>query len=155
MTGVSTTFDETAVLAAASAACGLDDFGPEPFREPLRVLLAAYGQAPVHPIGAKILHDSAVRSLVNRLRARHWLTIHPEIADEVIAAPLVVVGMMRSGTTLIQRLLASDPRHYCTMGYESLEPAPRPGVAPDEADPRIADALAREKATRELAPDLG
>ena len=153
MTGGSTNFDEAAVLATASAACGLDDFGPEPFREPLRVLLASYAQAPVHRVGAKILHDSAVRSLVNRLRARHWLTSHPKIADEVIEAPLVVVGMMRSGTTLIQRLLASDPRHFCTMGFESLEPAPRPGVSPDATDPRIADAQARERTTRELAPE--
>jgi len=153
MAGASTNFDEDTVLVAACAACGLDDFGPEPFREPLRVLLAAYAAAPVHRIGAQILHDSVVRSLVNRLRARRWRTTHPEIADEVIEAPLVVVGMMRSGTTLIQRLLASDPRHYCTLGYESLEPAPRLGVSPDELDPRIADAQAREKTTRELAPE--
>lgn len=146
-------FAEEDVLAAARAACGLDDFGDEPFREPLRVLLAAYATAPVHRAGAQILHASVVRSLANRLRACRWRTLHPEIADEVIAAPLVVVGMMRSGTTLLQRLLASDPRHFSTMGFESLEPAPRFGVAPDEADPRIADALVRERTTREHAPE--
>ena len=132
---------------------GLDDFGDEPFHEPLRVLLASYAEAPIHELGARILHGSVVRSLANRLRARHWLTLHPEIADEVIEAPLVVVGMMRSGTTLIQRLLASDPRHYCAMGFESLEPAPRLGVSSDQVDPRIGDAEAREKMTRELAPE--
>jgi hypothetical protein len=146
-------FDEAAVLAAARAVDGLGDFGDESFREPLRVLLAAYAEAPIHSLGAKILHGSVVRSLANRLRARHWLATHPEIAEEPIEAPLVVVGMMRSGTTLIQRLLASDPRHFCTFGYESLEPAPRLGVSPDETDPRIADAEAREKMTRELAPE--
>ena len=155
MSGVSSArlFDEPAVLDAAKAVDGLDDFGPEPFREPLGVLLASYARAPVHSLGAKILHGSVVRSLANRLRARHWLTIHPEIAEEVIGAPLVVVGMMRSGTTLIQRLVASDPRHFCTMGFESLEPAPRLGVSPGEIDPRIGDAEAREKMTRELAPE--
>jgi Sulfotransferase family len=153
MPGVSSLFDEAVVLAAASAVDGLDDFGDEPFREPLRVLLASYAEAPIHELGARILHGSVVRSLANRLRARHWLAIHPEIADEVIEAPLVVVGMMRSGTTLIQRLLASDPRHYCTMGFESLEPAPRLGVSSDRVDPRIGDAEAREKMTRELAPE--
>lgn len=153
MSGVSSGFDEATVLAAARAVDGLDDFGDEPFREPLRVLLASYARAPIHGLGARILHGSVVRSLANRLRARRWLTIHPEIADEVIAAPLVVVGMMRSGTTLIQRLLASDPRHYCTMGFESLEPAPRLGVSAVEVDPRIADAEAREQVTRELAPE--
>jgi hypothetical protein len=69
MAGASINFDEGAVLAAASAAAGRDDFGPEPFREPLRVLLDLYAQAPVHSAGATILHDGVVRSLVNRLRA--------------------------------------------------------------------------------------
>lgn len=153
MSGSAIHFDEDAVLAAAAAASGLDDFGDAPFREPLRVLLASYATAPVHRAGAQILRDGVVRSLVNRLRAQHWRKTHPEIADEVIAAPLVVVGMMRSGTTLVQRMLASDPRHYCTYGFESLEPAPRLGVLPDEPDPRIADALAREQATRAHAPE--
>lgn len=146
-------FDESAILDAARAVDGLSDFGDDSFREPLRVLLAAYAEAPIHALGAKILHGSVVRSLANRLRTRHWLATHPEIADEVIEAPLVVVGMMRSGTTLLQRMLASDPRHFCVMGYESLEPAPRLGVSPDDPDPRIADAEAREKMTREFAPE--
>lgn len=149
----STPFDEKRVLAAAEAVDGLHDFGDDAFREPLGVLLASYAEAPIHDLGAKILRGAIVRSLANRLRARHWATAHPEIENEVIAAPIVVVGMMRSGTTLIQRLLASDPRHYCTMGWESLEPAPRLGVLPTEVDPRIADADAREKMTREFAPE--
>lgn len=153
MSGRSSQFEEGGVLAAAEAVDGLRDFGDEAFREPLGVLLASYAEAPVNDIGAKILHGSIVRSLANRLRARHWTTVHPEIEREVVAAPLVVVGMMRSGTTLIQRMLASDPRHYCTMGWESLEPAPRLGVSPGEPDPRIADADAREKMTREFAPE--
>jgi hypothetical protein len=153
MPRASALFDESTVVAAACAVDGLTDFGEEDFHEPLRMLLGSYAEAPIHSLGAKILHGSVVRSLANRLRARHWFTTHPEIADEVIEAPLVVVGMMRSGTTLIQRLLASDPRHFCTMGFESLEPAPRLGVSPDHPDPRIPDAEAREKMTREFAPE--
>jgi hypothetical protein len=153
MARASDLFDESAVLDRARAVDGIDDFGDESFLAPLRVLLASYSHAPIHSLGAKILHGSVVRSLANRLRARRWLTTHPEIADEVIEAPLVVVGMMRSGTTLIQRMLASDPRHFCVMGFESLEPAPRLGVSPDEPDPRIPDAEARERTTREFAPE--
>ncbi|MDG2305726.1 MAG: sulfotransferase [Candidatus Binatia bacterium] len=149
----SSRFDEDAILARARSADGLEDFGDEEFREPLRVLLRAYADAPIHDLGAKILEGSVVRSLANRLRANHWFASYPEIAEEVLEAPLVVVGMMRSGTTLIQRLLASDPRHYCTMGWESLEPAPRLGVKPTDVDPRIADADSREQMTREFAAE--
>lgn len=153
MPDLSTRFQEEALLAKARAADGLDDFGDEGFREPLSVLLRAYADAPIHDLGAKILQGAVVRSLSNRLRANYWFATHPEISEEQIEAPLVVLGMMRSGTTLIQRLLASDPHHYCTMGWESLEPAPRLGVGPAEPDPRIADADAREEMTREFAAE--
>ena len=60
-----------------------------------------------------------------RLRAQEWIRRHPEIRDEPIVAPIVVVGMMRSGTTLVQRLLAADPRFHCAYGWEVVEVAPK------------------------------
>ncbi|MGY4710881.1 hypothetical protein ACXDF8_15190 [Mycolicibacterium sp. CBM1] len=50
------------------------------------------------------------------LRTQGWIRRYPEILDEQIDAPIVVVGMMRSGTTPMQRLLtaeqfAIDPMH--------------------------------------------
>ncbi len=146
-------FDLPDILTAAKAVDGLDDFGDQEFIEPLEVLLESYAAAPVHELGAKLLRGSVVRSLANRLRIRHWFANHPEIAAEVIAEPIVVVGMMRSGTTLVQRLLAADPRHYCTMGWEALEPAPRIGFEDTQPDPRIADACEREAMTRKFAPE--
>jgi hypothetical protein len=115
-------FDEGAVFADARSVDGLDDFGDEVSREPLRVLLASVAEAPLNALGASILRGSVVRSVANRLRIQHWFSRHPEIAEERVEAPWGVVGMMRSGTTLVQRLLASDPRHLCTFGWEALEP---------------------------------
>jgi len=156
-------FAEESILAAARRIDGLDDFGDDAFRAPLRVLLESLAEAPIHELGASILRGSVVRSLANRLRARHWLRHHPEIAFERIEAPLVVVGMMRTGTTLVQRLLAADPRHYCVLGWEALEPAPRLGdqsrddppiVDTSREDPRVAAAEAREAQIRAFAPEL-
>ena len=62
-----------------------------------------------------ILGSGVVHSLRIRLRAQEWLRRHPEIADEVVDDPVVVVGMMRSGTTLAQRLLAADPAFQCAL----------------------------------------
>ena len=52
----------------------------------------------------------------------------PRSSTSRIEAPIVVVGMMRSGTTLLQRVLASDPRLACAYGWEVGEPAPRAGL---------------------------
>jgi hypothetical protein len=62
--------------------------------------------------------------------------------------------MMRSGTTLLQRVLASDPRLACARGWEVGEPAPRLDWEPGVDDPRVVDAEAREEQTRTFATEL-
>lgn len=147
-------FDEAAILAEARQVDGLSDFGDDRFREPLETLLASYANAPLHVLGVRLLRASVVWSLVSRLRAQYWFETHPEIADEVIEDPFVVVGMMRSGTTLMQRTLASDPAHACALGWEVGTPAPAPGEWPADPDPRIAAAEARTEQARQFAPEL-
>lgn len=147
-------FDVTAVLDAARAREGLEDFGPGAFEEPLGVLLESYAGAGLNDVGTHLLRAGTVHSLRMRLRATEWFRRHPEIADEVVAAPIVVVGMMRSGTTLVQRLLAADDRFHCAHGWEVVEVAPRFDHDWSAPDPRIGKALAREEQSRQWVPDL-
>lgn len=148
-------FDPAAVLADAQRKEELTDWGPGEFEGPLRVLLDDYAGAALNPVGVHILRSGIVHSLRMRLRAQEWIRRNPEILDERIAAPIVVVGMMRSGTTLLQRLLAADPRFVCAYGWEVVEAAPRLNYEfTDAPDPRIAISEAREAKSRELAPEL-
>nr|WP_254659374.1 sulfotransferase [Mycobacterium malmoense] len=147
-------FDPAAVMAEARRKEGLTDWGPGEFEGPLRVLLADYARADLNAVGVHILRSGIVHSLRMRLRAQEWIRRHPEILDERVAAPIVVVGMMRSGTTLLQRLLAADPRFVCAYGWEVVEVAPRLDHRFSGADPRIAISQAREAKSRELAPEL-
>lgn len=135
---------------------GLDDWGPLPFEEPLDVLADSYAAADLNDTGVHILRSGLVHSLRMRLRAQEWIRRHPEITEERIVAPVVVVGMMRSGTTLLQRLLAADDRFHCAYGWEVVEVAPKLGYdwSGEATDPRIAISEQREAVSRELAPDL-
>ncbi|GAB1815483.1 sulfotransferase family protein [Mycobacterium sp. MUNTM1] len=147
-------FHPAAVLADAQRKEGLTDWGPGEFEGPLAVLLADYARADLNAIGVHILRSGLVHSLRMRLRAQEWIRRHPEILDERVAAPIVVVGMMRSGTTLLQRLLAADPRFVCAYGWEVVEAAPKLDYRFGGVDPRIAISEAREAKSRELAPEL-
>lgn len=149
-----TPFDAAAMLAEAQRKESLTDWGPGEFERPLRVLLTDYERAELNAIGTHILRSGIVHSLRMRLRAQEWIRRHPEILDEQVAAPIVVVGMMRSGTTLVQRLLAADPRFLCAYGWEVVEVAPKLDETFTGTDPRIAISEAREAKSRELAPDL-
>lgn len=149
-----TPFDAAAMLAEAQRKESLTDWGPGEFERPLRVLLTDYERADLNAVGTHILRSGIVHSLRMRLRAQEWIRRHPEILDEQVAAPIVVVGMMRSGTTLVQRLLAADPRFLCAYGWEVVEVAPKLDETFTGTDPRIAISEAREAKSRELAPDL-
>ena len=151
MTGA---FDLTAVLADARAKEQLEDFGRARFEEPLAVLLDSYAAAPLNDLGVHLLRGGVLHSLRMRLRAEEWLRRHPEIADEKIVAPIVVVGMMRSGTTLVQRLLAADPRLQCAYGWEIGEVAPPLDIEWTDIDPRIAVTEDREVQMRAFVPEL-
>ena len=144
-------------MAAAQQKEGLADWGPLPFEGPLEILTASYAAADLNDVGVHVLRSGLVHSLRMRLRAQEWIRRYPEITEEQILAPVVVVGMMRSGTTLLQRLLGSDDRFQCAYGWEVAEVAPKlDGQWPTAAaeDPRIATSERRETISRELAPDL-
>ena len=120
-----TSLDEQSILATARANAGLDDFGDESFRAPLRVLLAALDtEAGLVDFGRAAQRSRIVDLLVNRLRAEEQFRLHPEILAEAIGAPLVIVGLPRTGTTLLHRTLAQDPRLYSVRWFECRYPAP-------------------------------
>ncbi|WP_396834039.1 sulfotransferase family protein [Mycobacterium sp. ITM-2016-00316] len=142
-------------MAAARGKERLDDWGPPAFEAPLAVLADSYAEANLNQVGEHLLRSGLVHGLRMRLRAQEWIRRYPEILSETILAPIVVVGMMRSGTTLLQRLLAADPRFHCAYGWEVVEVAPKLDYrwsAPE--DPRILISAAREAKSREMAPEL-
>jgi hypothetical protein len=148
-------FDAALLAHTAQQKEGLRDWGPLTFETPLNVLCDGYAAADLNDIGVHILRSGLVHSLRMRLRAQEWIRRHPEITQETIVAPIVVVGMMRSGTTLLQRLLAADPRLHCAYGWEVVEVAPRLDHRwSDAEDPRIVISERREATSRELAPEL-
>jgi hypothetical protein len=130
-----------ALMAAASEATGLDDFGDLTFVGRLDVLCTALREeAGLSPAGTVSLHTQLVSLLRNRLLLQELLTAHPEILDVRIERPLVVAGLPRTGTTHLHNLLAADRSLRSLPYWESLEPvlpeAERVAVAAGAPDPR-------------------
>jgi hypothetical protein len=128
-----------AVCAAAIARTGLDDFGPDDFRVRLGLQLAEMDADPERTgLGRMLMFGDCVRHAVNRLRIHDLLRRHPEILDVEITAPVIVIGLPRSGTTHLVNLLAADTRFRSLPLWESYEPVPDPDepAGPDGVDPR-------------------
>lgn len=148
--------DERSVLADASRReGGLEDFGDPAFREPLRRLLDAIErEADLHEPGRAAQRERIVGLLRNRLRMEEAIRRHPEILEERIDDPVVIVGLMRTGTTMLHRMTASDPRLYALLWYESRQPAPFREADPRGTDPRILDAEREVEAMLDASPEL-
>ena len=135
-----------AVLEEASLrARNLTDTGDEQFLEGLnRLSESLEEEARLNPIGRMIARERAVLSTVNRLNYIEDRKAHPEIAQEKIVAPVVVVGMPRTGSTILHDILAQDPDSRAPLTWETMFPSPPPEPETFENDPRIAacDALA-------------
>src|SRR5262249_17959873 len=72
-----------------------------------------------------------------RLEIEETYKQHPEIEDEEIRQPIVIVGQGRSGTTLLQNLLNADPDNGAPLHWEMVFPCPPPDAATYETDPRM------------------
>ena len=66
------------------------------------------------------------------------LTEHPEIASEDVDDPIVIVGLPRTGTTKLLRMIAAVPMMRSAPFWQLLNPAPFPEAPAGEPDPRIA-----------------
>jgi hypothetical protein len=78
-----------------------------------------------------------VDMLANRLRVQRQLTRHPEILEQPVHSPLIVTGLPRTGTTLLQRLLSLDPDARPLLTWEAMWPAPISPRRPGREDARI------------------
>ena len=137
------------VATATERTGGLEDFGDGPFVEPLGRLLdslAAEGQ--LNDVGRMIARERVLAHTVNRLQYVEDRKRFPEIAEQKIVKPVFIIGMPRTGTTILHDILAQDPASRAPMTWEVTFPSPPPETATFDTDPRIAMCAA-------ALPDMG
>ena len=147
--------DPDALVEAATRRTGLTDFGrDDAWREGFEVLARALQEeAVLTPAGRFFARGQLLTGLTNRLRIESYLTSNPEPLTHDIDAPIVVVGLPRTGSTLLQHLLALDPDSRSLWHWEAASPAPPPRTDLDEDDPRVVGARRGVKLLDRLAPE--
>ncbi len=148
-------FELGELLESARQGTGLADFGDPFFRAPLEVLLASIdGEARLSPLGRSIVRGRIVGMLQNRLRIEHVMREAPELATTPIARPIVIAGLQRTGTTMLHRLLAADPRARALLGWEALHPVPLPSEGRAGSWRRRAQGKLAQAALARIAPEF-
>ena len=113
------------LIEAAKRRCGLDDFGRGDFFEGLsRLLDSCHRESRLNLIGKIALRTDLTRILCSRLFMQRDWQLYPAVARQEIRQPLFIVGLPRSGTTLLHMLLAADPEHRAPLTWEVMTPSP-------------------------------
>ena len=113
------------LIETAKRRCGLDDFGGGDFFEGIsRLLESCQREAQLNLIGRIVLRADLMRILCSRLFLQRDRKAYPSIVRQKIREPLFIVGLPRSGTTVLHTLLASDPDHRVPLTWEVMTPSP-------------------------------
>lgn len=127
-----------ALLNQAQAQAGLDDFGADTYAEGLTAYCESVNaDARLSEVGAVAIPGTVVAALVNRLRVVDWLRRHPEVANEPIDAPIIVVGMFRAGTTFLSHVLDQDLGNRALLRWEANDSVPPSSPADHRSGPRV------------------
>ena len=129
------------LLDAAQRRAGSNDFGGDGFLEGMEVLLdSVEREAELSTLGRLSCRETLIRYLTNRLRFTEYRAQHPELARESIERPIFIVGLPRTGTTILFNLLSQGIGNRPPLSWEVEWPVPPPESATYETDPRIKDA---------------
>ena len=146
--------NEEALVQAAVKATGLSEFGDGYHREGLlRLLESVENDAALHLSGQLTVRETIVGSLINRLLLTEACKRSPEIFRKPLKPPIIVLGLPRSGTTFLHRLLAMDPTHRAVPWWELARPLPGP-ASNGESDRRRQIFQKKLRRLQKLTPDL-
>jgi hypothetical protein len=145
--------DPTSLVDHARHTTGLENLGGDSWREGLETYVAALdAEADLTELGEVALEAQIVSNLANRLRVTAWWAAHPELADERVERPILVLGLPRTGTTLLSELLHRDPANRSLMRWEAGASVPPPRAREMATDPRIEQARVGGDAMDALNP---
>lgn len=143
------------LLATARDRTGLEDFGSDTFRGGLEgVLDGLEREARLSEFGAAVAPEIVLGYLTTRLQVTDWQRRHPEMLRSEVAPPVFMIGMGRTGTTILHDLLGQDPANRVPLTWEVDRPCPPPETATYDTDPRIAEVQAGIDAGAQLHPEF-
>ena len=129
------TLDE--ILRAAHTATDLPAPESDSWREGLEILLHDHARAAtLTERGQTIMRARYVDALAARMRVDDFLRRHPQLTSTAVTRPVFILGMPRTGTTLVSYLLDADPENRSLLKWEAYQGVPPAAAGALRSDPR-------------------
>jgi Sulfotransferase family len=139
------------VFKLAAQRTGLTETESDSWREGLALIVDEVNTSPVFTShGRDRVLDDATNALGRRLQIHDYIRAHPEVLDAPVERPLFVLGMPRTGTTVISYLLDQDPARRSLLHWECVHPIPPATTETLRTDPRCLALLEEQRNILEI-----
>lgn len=139
------------VLKLAAQRTGLSEVDSDSWREGLQLIVDEVNGSPAFtPFGRERILTDATDALARRLQVHAYIQEHPEVLDAPVERPLIVLGMPRTGTTVISYLLDQDPARRSLLHWQCVHPIPPATTETLRTDPRCLALLDEQRTILEM-----
>lgn len=147
-------FSVDELLQTARDRTGLADFGPDDFMEGFTILIASVNaQAEIGDRHRDQFRKRMLRLLMNRLWFESDLAANPDILEEEIESPVIVLSLPRTASTKLHRMIASAGDFQTLPMWRYHMFARIPGQEDGGAAERIAETKDYENWIYEVSPE--
>ncbi len=142
------------ILAKAESVSGFE-YRDAAFEQGLaRLVQSMNGEARFNAFGKFANKNILQRGANARFQVEKAIAENSAILDEPITEPVFIIGMPRSGTTILQALLYRDAAHRSPLSWECILPWPAPTPANYQDNPRLESIRKEFEQLFRLVPDF-
>ncbi|WNG87561.1 sulfotransferase [Mycobacterium sp. ITM-2016-00317] len=139
------------VLDIAVERTGLCEIDSGSWREGLEIVVDEVNtSAAFTPSGRERILNDCADALARRLQVHEYIETHPELLDAPVERPLFVLGMPRTGTTVVSYLLDQDPARRSLLLWQCMRPVPPAPTETLRTDQRCLDLLDEQRKMLEM-----
>ena len=148
-------FDDVAtpddILKIAAGRTGLTEVESDSWRDGLAIIIDEVNSSPAFtPFGRERILTDCADALGRRLQIHDYIQSHPEVLDTPVERPLVVLGMPRTGTTVISYMLDQDRSRRTLLHWQCVHPVPPATTDALRTDPRCVALLEEQRKILEM-----
>jgi hypothetical protein len=141
------------ILTTARQTTGLPEPERDSWREGLEILLRDHATADaLSERGWSLLKARYTNMLAARMRVDDYLRQHPQLTEAPVTRPVFILGMPRTGTTMVSYLMDADPANRALLKWEAYEITPPAAPGALRTDPRCLAEKARDEALIKANP---
>lgn len=142
---MSLTFDDV-VNAAREKTGGLADPDSDSWKEGLEILLRDHAKADrLTERGWGIMKNRYAEALATRMQVDEYIRRNPAVVEAPVTRPVFILGMPRTGTTLVSYMMDADPANRSMLRWEAYNVVPPAAPGDLKSDPRCLAEVAKDE----------